>query len=111
MGYGFFEPRVVYGFFEENQTELICSSFLEEHNLERYALYTNKGSSFGFVYGKSCNKLEYINTIDKIIVEKVFEIVSKIGKHVYVAPNFVLALSGNGIDNSEYGEYDPAYSA
>ena len=33
MGYGFFEPRIVYGFVEIDQTKLICRDFLEEHEI------------------------------------------------------------------------------
>jgi len=104
MGYGFFEPCIVYGFYEKNQTKIICSDFIEKHNLERYALYTNKGECFNFVYGKSCKSIEDMNTIDTAHVYKIFEMVSK--KSEYVSPSFLLALSGNLITTG-YNQYDP----
>lgn len=106
MGYGFFEPGIVYGFYEENQTKLLCQEFLEKYDLEKYALYTNKGECFGIIYGKSCKSIEDMNTIDKIKVDKVFDIVSKKGKFVYDAPKIMLALSGH-INTSGYDKYDP----
>lgn len=103
MGYGFYEPRIVYGFYEKNQTKLISYDFLEKYDIERYALYTNKGSCFGFIYGKSCESIENMGTIDTVHVDTIFDYVSKYGE--YVTPRFMLALSGNL--TSEYGEYNP----
>jgi len=84
MGYGFFEPCIVYGFYEKDQNEIICWDFLEEHEVDRYIKYTNKGGCFGFVYGISCNSIEEMNTIDKTNVDKVFELLSE--KDEYVPP-------------------------
>jgi len=104
MGYGFFEPCIVYGFYEKEQNKIICWDFLEEHELHRYIKYTNKGGCFGFVYGISCNSIEEMNTIDKTNVDKVFELLSK--KDEYVPPKLMLALRGN-LDTSGYSEYYP----
>ena len=103
MGYGFFEPCIVYGFYEKTQTKLISYNFLEKYDLERYALYTNKGECFNFVYGKSCKSIEDMNTIDTAHVYKIFDLVSKKGD--FVGPKFMLALSGNLHNRCE--EYDP----
>lgn len=104
MGYGYYEPRVVYGFYEEDQTKLISGDFLEEHDIELYFRYANKGGGFGFIYGISCS-LEETSKIDKAKVDKVFELVSDKGKYVYVAPKFMLGLIGD--HNTDYDRYDP----
>ena len=104
MGYGFFEPCIVYGFYEKIQNEIICWDFLEEHEIYRHIKYTNKGGCFGFVYGISCDSIEEMNTIDKTNVDKAFELLSK--KDEYFAPKLMLALRGD-LDTSEYSEYYP----
>ena len=104
MGYGYYEPRVVYGFYEDDQTKLISGDFLEEHDIELYFRYANKGGGFGFIYGISCS-LEEMSKIDKAKVDKAFELVSDKGKYVYVAQKFMLGLIGDR--NTDYDRYDP----
>lgn len=104
MGYGFFEPRIVYGFVEIDQTKLICRDFLEEYELNLYCQYTNKGGCFGFIYGISCNSLEEIITLDKEKVDNVFKLLTEKRKDSYVAPKIMLGLIGD-MDTSEHDEY------
>jgi len=100
MGYAFFEPRIVYGFVEIDESKLICRDFLDEYELSLYCKYTNKGDCFGFIYGISCNSLEEINTLDKEKVDKVFRILNEKRKDSYIAPKFMLGLTG---DMNTYG--------
>ena len=72
--------------------------------MERYALFTNKGACYDFIYGKSCASLEDMKSIDTSVVDKVFEIVSKYGE--YNPPKFMLALHGN-LGISDTLEYNP----
>lgn len=104
MGYGFFEACIVYGFYEKDQTKIICGDFLEDHELYRYCKYTNKGGCYGFVYGTACKSIEEIDAIDKTKVDKIFELVSKKGE--YVSPKLMLVLRGH-LDTSAYDEYYP----
>lgn len=104
MGYGFFEPRIVYGFFEIDQTKLICRDFLEEHELDLYCQYTNKGGCFGLIYGISCSSLEEISTLDKEKVDNVFRILNEKRKDSYIAPKLMLGLTGD-METSEHDEY------
>ena len=104
MGYGFFEPRIIYGFVEIDQTKLICRDFLEEHELDLYCQYTNKGGCYGFIYGISCCSVEQITTLDKEKVDNVFKILTETRKDSYVAPKIMLGLIGD-MDTSEHDEY------
>ena len=102
MGYRFFEPCIVYGFHETQQTKILCSEFLEKHDIERYALFTHNGKCFGILYGKSCKSIEDMNEIDTSTVDSVFALVSKRGE--YNAPKIMLALRGH-LTLSEYDTY------
>ena len=104
MGWGFYAPCIVYGFREKDQTRILSYDFLGKYDLERYALFTNKGGCYDFVYGKSCVKLEEISTIDKSLVDIAFQNASKYGE--YTEPAFMLALHGN-ISVGECVEYNP----
>jgi hypothetical protein len=108
MGWGFYAPCIVYGFREKDGDRIIDYDFLGKYDLERYALYTNKGMCYGFVYGKSCPSLETMDTIDKSLVDTAFANASKYGE--YVAPTYILALHGN-IVISGYIEYNPESSS
>jgi len=104
MGWGYYAPCIVYGFNEKNQEKILSYDFLGKYDLERYALFTNKGACYDFIYGKSCASLEDMKSIDTSIVDKVFEIVSKYGE--YNPPKFMLALHGN-LGISDTLEYNP----
>jgi len=104
MGYAFFAPQIVYGFVEIDQSKLICRDFLDEYELNLYCKYTNKGCCFDFIYGISCDSLEEISTLEKEKVDNVFRILNEKRKDSYVAPKFMLALTGN-MDTSEHDEY------
>jgi len=104
MGYAFFAPQIVYGFVEIDQSKLICRDFLDEYELNLYCKYTNKGECFDFIYGISCDSLEEISTLEKEKVDNVFRILNEKRKDSYVAPKFMLALTGN-MDTSEHDEY------
>jgi hypothetical protein len=104
MGYAFFAPQIVYGFFEIDQSKLICRDFLDEYELNLYCKYTNKGECFDFIYGISCDSLEEISTLDKEKVDNVFRILNEKRKDSYVAPKLMLGLTGNMV-TSHYDEY------
>ena len=104
MGYGFLEPCIVYGFYETQQTKILCPAFLEAHKLERYALFAHKGKCFGYIYGKSCKTIEDIHAMDTTTVDNVFAFVSTKGN--YVSPKCMLALRGD-LTHSDYDTYTP----
>ena len=104
MGWGYYAPCIVYGFKEKDQKTIVSYDFLGKYDLERYALFTNKGSCYDFIYGKSCESLETMDSINKKVVDDVFEIISKYGD--YTTPTYMLALHGN-IHVPENIQYNP----
>lgn len=106
MGWGFYAPCIVYGFREKVQNRILSYDFLGKYDLERYALFANKGECYDFIYGKSCEKLDAISTIDLTLVDIAFQNASKYGE--FTEPAYMLALHGNM--SGEFEEYNPENS-
>ena len=106
MGWGYYAPCIVYGFQEKQQEKIMSYDFLEKYDIERYALRTNKGECHGFIYGKSCETLETMESIDKNIVVRAFEIASQYCE--CTATTFLLALHGN-LHVPEQSQYNPEF--
>ncbi len=110
MPYACVDPLIIYGWSEGNRDTCICYEWIEEHNIEQYALDVVRGYMGEAVYGLPCpisldTGLPVISEEDRALVQQAYK--DYLLSHPEADPlGFYLAVAGDY--ESDHAVYNPA---